>query len=240
MTTKHILIVEDEIKIASLLEDYLRSSQYQSSTLNEGDGVVDWVMQKTPDLILLDLMLPGKNGMDICREIRQFSNVPIIMITARVEEIDRILGLEIGADDYICKPFSPREVVARINVIFRRLNVMSTTSKQQNDAFLELDEDKYEAHYKHIKLDLTPVEFRLIHTLQATPGKVFSRDQLMSLLYKDNRIVTDRTIDSHIKNLRKKLYNAGCENDIIHSVYGVGYKYEPIANDNRVDIGIKK
>lgn len=227
MITKQILIVEDEIKIANLLEDYLHASQYETTTINEGNGVVEWVMQNKPDMILLDLMLPGKDGMDICREIRQFSIVPIIMITARVEEIDRVLGLEIGADDYICKPFSLREVIARIKVIFRRLE--SITSKHLNDIdSLQLDEDKYEAYYKQIKLELTPVEFRLIYTLHKTPGKVFSRDQLMNFLYKDNRIVTDRTIDSHIKNLRKKLYISGCENEIIHSVYGVGYKYEPI------------
>lgn len=225
--TKKILIVEDEIKIAKLLEDYLHASQYETTTINEGNGVVQWVMQNKPDMILLDLMLPGKDGVDICREIRQFSMVPIIMITARVEEIDRILGLEIGADDYICKPFSLREVVARIKVIFRRLDSITGRAVSDIDS-LQLDKDKYEAYYQQTKLELTPVEFRLIYTLHQTPGKVFSRDQLMTLLYKDNRIVTDRTIDSHIKNLRKKLCLAGCENEIIHSVYGVGYKYEPM------------
>lgn len=229
MTPKHILVVEDEIKIAHLLEDYLLANQYQVTIINDGSGVANWVTQNKPDMILLDLMLPGKDGMDVCREIRHFSNVPIIMITARIEEIDRILGLEIGADDYICKPFSPREVVARVKVIFRRLDAMNNTNQQKTYiTHLHLDEDKYEAHYKQIRLDLTPVEFRLIQTLYETPGKVFSRDRLMSLLYNDNRIVTDRTIDSHIKNLRKKLNNAGADNEIIHSVYGIGYKYEPV------------
>ncbi|MFK5894755.1 MAG: response regulator [Pseudomonadota bacterium] len=222
---KHILIVEDEIKIADLLEDYFRASQYQTSAIYEGNSVVNWVRQNTPDLILLDLMLPGKDGLDICREIRQFSNVPIIIITARVEEIDRILGLEIGADDYICKPFSPREVVARVKAIFRRLEQL-VSPIQQNTSGLFLDQEKYLAIFNQNKLDLTPVEFRLLSLLQRIPGKVFSRDQLMDTLYKDNRIVTDRTIDSHIKNLRKKLQLAGCSNEIIHSVYGVGYKYE--------------
>jgi len=175
---------------------------------------------------LLDLMLPGKDGMDICREIRQFSNIPIIMLTAKVEEIDRILGLEIGADDYICKPFSPREVVARVKSIFRRMKFDNSPNKY-SEGSLQLNNDKFEAIYQASKLDLTPVEFRLLSTLQATPGKVFSRDQLMTLSYKDNRIVTDRTIDSHIKNLRKKLQNAGAAQEIIHSVYGVGYRYEP-------------
>jgi len=225
MTNKHILIVDDEIKIARLLDDYLQASQYKTSVLNDGGPVVDWVRKNRPDLILLDLMLPGKDGMDICREIRQFSEVPIIMITAKVEEIDRIIGLEIGADDYICKPFSPREVVARVKVIFRRIAPKEPSEPHSDKLFL--DEEKYLARYAQQNLDLTPVEFRLIFALQQSAGKVFSRDKIMDLLYEDNRIVTDRTIDSHIKNLRKKLHNAGCAEELIHSVYGVGYKYEP-------------
>jgi two-component system, OmpR family, response regulator BaeR len=223
--SKHILIVEDEVKISHLLKDYFHANSYQTSEIYDGNSVLSWVKQYKPDLILLDLMLPGKDGLDICREIRQFSNVPIIIITARVEEIDRILGLEIGADDYICKPFSPREVVTRVKVIFRRLE-QSLNPLANNSSLLLLDQEKYLATYKQHILDLTPVEFRLLYILQLTPGKVFSRDQLMDFLYKDNRIVTDRTIDSHIKNLRKKLQKAGCVHEIIHSIYGVGYKYE--------------
>ncbi len=229
MTDKHILVIEDEEKIANLLDDYLQASHFNTSLFNDGSDVVNWVKQNPVDLILLDLMLPGKDGMDICREIRQFSNVPIIMLTAKVEEIDRILGLEIGADDYICKPFSPREVIARIKVIFRRMTFDQVNNSHQNYG-LQLDNDKFEAVYEQNKLDLTPVEFRLLFTLHKTPGKVFSRDQLMTLSYSDNRIVTDRTIDSHIKNLRKKLHNAGATSELIHSVYGVGYKYEPEIN----------
>jgi len=205
---KHILIVEDEIKIASLLEDYFQSNQYQTTAIYNGDLVLDWVKGHIPDLILLDLMLPGKDGLDLCREIRQFSDVPIIIITARIDEIDRILGLEIGADDYICKPFSPREVVARAKAIFRRIEQL-TNPKQQNSADIVIDEEKYQVIYKQQILELTPVEFRLISHLQHTPGKIFSRNQLMDVLYSDNRIVSDRTIDSHIKNLRKKLQSAG-------------------------------
>ncbi len=223
--SKHILIVEDEIKIAQLLEDYFRISQFQTTTIHEGNQVVDWVKKNEPSLILLDLMLPGKDGVDICREIRQFSNIPIIMITARVDEIDRILGLEIGADDYICKPFSPREVVARVKALFRRLESMNN-QEQKHTSALHFDEEKYIASFNHTRLDLTPVEFRLLSTLHKMQGKVFSREQLMNALYKDHRIVTDRTIDSHIKNLRKKLHQAGSKDEVIHSVYGVGYKYE--------------
>jgi len=223
--SKHILIVEDEVKISHLLEDYFAASNYQTTAIYEGNSVIEWVKQHNPDIILLDLMLPGKDGLDICREIRQFSNVPIIMITARVEEIDRILGLEIGADDYICKPFSPREVVARVKAIFRRLDQLNNPQPQTSTTFF-LDEEKYLASYNQNRLDLTPVEFRLLSILHAIPGKVFSRDHLMDVLYKDSRIVTDRTIDSHIKNLRKKLQLAGCSQEIIFSVYGVGYKFD--------------
>ena len=226
MASKHILIVEDEEKIARLLEDYLHSNHFTTTTFNDGNQVIEWVKDNQPDLILLDLMLPGKDGMDICREIRQFSMLPIIMITARVEEIDRILGLEIGADDYICKPFSPREVIARIKAIFRRNDFIPQQNEMSVDT-LEMDGEKFSAWYKNNKVDLTPVEFRLLFALHQSPGKVFSRDRLMDLLYTDNRIVTDRTVDSHIKNLRKKLHNAGCDTELIHSVYGVGYRYEP-------------
>jgi len=226
VTNKHVLIIEDEVKIANLLDDYLQASHFNTQIFNDGTDVVDWVKHNSADLILLDLMLPGKDGITICREIRQFSNLPIIMITAKVEEIDRILGLEIGADDYICKPFSPREVIARIKVIFRRMEFDNVKS-QLSDNRLQLDDEKFEAIYQQNKLGLTPVEFRLLFTLHESPCKVFSRDQLMTLCYNDNRIVTDRTIDSHIKNVRKKLQNAGAAQEIIHSVYGVGYKYEP-------------
>lgn len=223
--SKHILIIEDEIKIAQLLADYFHANQFQTTLLHEGSEAINTVMQSAPDLILLDLMLPGKDGLEICREVRQFSNIPIIMITARVEEIDRILGLEIGADDYICKPFSPREVVARAKAIFRRVD-QAINCSQDLSSPLQIDEDNYQASFNNIHLELTPVEFRLLHILNKTPGKIFSRDQLMNVLYADNRIVTDRTIDSHVKNLRKKLYNAGCGEDVIRSVYGLGYKCE--------------
>lgn len=223
--SKHILIIEDEIKIAQLLADYFHANQFQTTLLHEGSEAINTVMQSAPDLILLDLMLPGKDGLEVCREVRQFSNIPIIMITARVEEIDRILGLEIGADDYICKPFSPREVVARAKAIFRRVD-QAINCSQDLSSPLQIDEDNYQASFNNIHLELTPVEFRLLHILNKTPGKIFSRDQLMNVLYADNRIVTDRTIDSHVKNLRKKLYNAGCGEDVIRSVYGLGYKCE--------------
>jgi len=219
-----VLIVEDEPKLAALLADYLKAAGYDTARLADGREVVPAVKADPPDLILLDLMLPGRDGLDICRELRTFSQVPVIMVTARVEEIDRLLGLELGADDYICKPFSPREVVARVKAILRR-----TARRSGEPAAVEglvIDEERYSASMDGKPLDLTPVEFRLLKTLAANPGRVFSRDQLLDKLYTDHRVVTDRTVDSHIKNLRRKLEQACPEREVIRSVYGVGYKFE--------------
>jgi len=174
--------------------------------------------------MLLDLMLPERDGMSICREIRTFSDVPIMMVTARVDEIDRLLGLELGADDYICKPFSPREVVARVRTILRRIQVTATS----DSAYLgiELDEDLYRATINGKPLELTPVEFRLLSVLFKHPGRVFSRDQLMDRVYPDDRAVSDRTVDSHVKNLRKKVSEQLPDEEVIRTIYGVGYKLE--------------
>lgn len=218
----HILIVEDEQRLAALLTDYLAAAGMTSSCLAEGSGVVSWVRQQPPDLILLDLMLPGRPGMEICKELRTFSQVPIIMVTARVEEIDRLLGLELGADDYICKPYSPREVVARVRAVLRR-----SSGSTQASLGLSIDEPTMRARLDGRVLDLTAVEFNLLAFLVAHPGRIFNRDQLMERIYADQRIVNDRTIDSHIKKLRRKMEQVqpGC--DLIRSVYGVGYKFEP-------------
>lgn len=221
MDNPKIFVVEDERKLALLLKDYLTQSQYEVEIFNDGTNVVDAVKNQCPTAILLDLMLPIKDGIQICSEIRRFSQVPILMLTAKVEEIDRLLGLEIGADDYICKPFSPREVIARLKAVLRRCN--------QNDVkpanTLSLDKNKLLAITPTGNIQLTAVEFGLLQCLYNEPGRIFSRNNLMDSSYADNRIVSDRTIDSHIKKLRKKLLG---ENgfDVIHSVYGVGYKYE--------------
>lgn len=219
-----ILIVEDEPRLAALHRDYLQQSGFITEWLADGLEVVPWVRENSPALILLDLMLPGKDGLEICKEIRNFSNVPIIMISARVEEIDRLLGLELGADDYICKPFSPREVVARVKTVLRR----SSSQSQEEHQLLTLDEERYQAILQGKKLDLTAVEFKLLSILAQKPGRIYSRDQLMDRLYSDQRIVCDRTIDSHIKKLRKKIAAAAPELEVIHSIYGVGYKYEKL------------
>ncbi len=226
MTNKRLLIVEDEEKIARLLQDYLRQDGYETHILLEGTDAVETVKSMDPAFVILDLMLPGKDGLSICREIRQFSNVPIMMLTARVDEIDRLLGLELGADDYVCKPFMPREVVARVKTILRRTTLIQPASNSDNAlvyAGISLDPDKYQCRVEGHELELTPVEFRLLQAMVSQPGRVFSRDHLMHHCYQDDRVVSDRTIDSHIKNLRKKLTTEG---ERIHSIYGVGYKLE--------------
>jgi len=216
-----ILIVEDEPKLASLLNDYLTSSGYTTEIISNGLKVIPAVKDNIPSIILLDIMLPGKDGMEICREIRKFSDIPIILITARVEEIDRLMGLNIGADDYICKPFSPREVVARVKAVLRR--AAGDTIRLED---LKLDESKNRAELKGQVLDLTVVEFQLLKILASDPGRIYTRNQLIDRIYHDHRVVSDRTIDSHIKKLRKKIMDVIPDQEFIHSVYGVGYKYE--------------
>jgi two-component system response regulator BaeR len=217
-----ILVVEDEPKLANLLRDYLEQAGYEPHCLGDGRKVVPWVREQTPDLVLLDLMLPGKDGMEILREIRSFSVVPILMVTSRVEEIDRLLGLEMGADDYICKPFSPREVIARARAVLRR------TGGQPSPAVhgLSLDKERFQATLHGRDLDLTAIEFQLLHILVQNPGRIFSRSQLMDQIYPDQRVVSDRTIDSHVKKLRRKIASAAPGEEWIHSLYGVGYKVE--------------
>lgn len=217
-----ILVVEDEPKLASLLADYLRASSFEPHCLENGMDVVPWVREHRPDLILLDLMLPGRDGVEICADIRTFSTVPIIMVTARIEEIDRLLGLEIGADDYICKPFSPREVVARVKAVLRRTQGGQTLE----ESGLTLDENRWRATLNGRDLGLTAVEFKLLQFLAANPGRIFERQQLMDRIYPDERVVSERTIDSHIKKLRKKLQTADPKTSLIHAVYSVGYKFE--------------
>lgn len=215
-----ILLVEDEPKLAALVSDYLRAGGYAVDHLADGQAVIPKIRLGQYDLILLDLMLPGRDGLDICRELRSFSQIPLIMMTARVDEIDRLLGLELGADDYICKPFSPRELVARVKAVLRR------SGAQAPKLGLELDARTFQARYKGVTMELTPVEFRMLAALAARPGQVLSRDQLMNHIYQDHRVVADRTVDSHVKNLRRKLIAITPDYDPLRSVYGVGYSLE--------------
>jgi len=222
MNNNHILVIEDEIELAELLKDYLIANQYQVTCLSNGDGVSPWLETHSTDFIVLDLMLPGTDGMTLCKRIREKSDVPIMMATARVDQIDKILGLETGADDYICKPYDPQEIIARIKAILRRV-------KGSNDAdlpSLQLDENTLSIVRDDKKVQLTLVEFRLIQLLYSEPGRIFSRQYIMDSIYSDYRVVSDRTIDSHIKKLRKKIQEIIPEVQAIHSIYGAGYKFE--------------
>jgi two-component system response regulator BaeR len=216
----HILIVEDEEKLAKIMADYLQQAGYQTSILLDGLDVISTIKTRSIDLVLLDLMLPGKDGLTLCRELREFSDIAIIILTARVEEIDRLLGLDIGADDYICRPYSPREVVARVKTILRRISPQATSSSN----ILTLDDDTYQAKVYQQLIELTAIEFNLLKILNKKPGRIYSRAQLIELVYQDNRIVSERTIDSHIKKLRKKLNTVETDNELVQSVYSVGYK----------------
>jgi two-component system, OmpR family, response regulator BaeR len=218
----NVLIVEDEPKLAKLLDDYLRAAGFATRCIADGREVLAAVERQRPDLVLLDLMLPGRNGLDVFRDLRAVADIPIVMVTALVEEVDRLVGLELGADDYICKPFSPREVVARVKAVLRR----GVRGERRAAAGLSLDESRYEALLDGKALELTPVEFRLLNTLASRPGRIFPRAELLDSLYADHRVVADRTVDSHVKNLRRKLQRVRAGEDIIHSVYGVGYKLE--------------
>ncbi|WP_338362529.1 response regulator [uncultured Pseudoalteromonas sp.] len=218
---EQILIVEDEIKLANLMRDFLTSHHYQTHLIHHGDEVLSWLESNRPCVILLDIMLPGQSGIELCKAIRKLSNVPIIMVSAKVEEIDRLLGLELGADDYICKPFSYAELVARVKAILRRVN---TTKEPVNNAMI-LDESTYSVNYKNSSIELTNFEFQLFKPLYSNPNRIYSRDSLMDTMYADQRIVSHRTIDSHIKKLRKKLDEVTQTDSVIQSVYGVGYRF---------------
>ena len=219
-----VFIVEDEDKLASVLEKYISAEGFETMVYNRGDVVVEAVHEYHPDLILLDIMLPEKSGIEVCKELRQFSDVPIVMVTAKVEEIDRLLGLELGADDYICKPFSPREVVARVKAILKRANQGAVGVASQTTG-LVLDSDNFQASLNGVELELTPIEFKILAALYGPPNRVLRRDALMNFMYDDYREVSDRTVDSHVANLRKKLKVVQPNIEYIQPVYGIGYRY---------------
>ncbi|WP_313952088.1 response regulator [Accumulibacter sp.] len=226
--SKEILIVEDEVDLAQILAEYLQRDGFATTTMADGLSAMAFLRRTPPDLLLLDLMLPGMDGISILRELRKTSDLPVIMVTARVDEIDRLLGLELGADDYVCKPYSPREVVARVKTVLRRTQPTAgvTTSAKIGGAALEIDADALQARVAGKSLELTPKEFRLLRALAGKPGRVFSRAQLLDALYDDHLEVSERAIDSHLKNLRKKLVQAFPGEEPIRSIYGVGFAFE--------------
>ena len=228
MTGARILVVEDDAKIAAILVDYLQQAGFTTEVERDGRRAVARVRESAPDCMLLDLNLPGLEGIEVCKQIREFSVVPIAMITARVDEIDRLLGLELGADDYICKPFSPREVVARVKALLRRVQPGAATHNASEQG-LKLDTERLQARIDGVSLALTAVEFRLLEALNKANGRVLSRDQLIESVHADYREEGDRSIDSHIRNVRRKLDTSadGTGHDWVRSVYGVGYAFNP-------------
>jgi two-component system response regulator BaeR len=220
--SRRILIVEDDPKIARLLTDYLARDGFDVVGIADGQAALTRIENDMPALILLDLMLPGLSGIDVCRAVRRFSDVPIIMVTARVDEIDRLLGLDVGADDYVCKPFSAREVVARVRALLRRAD---GTRAQAQPAWC-IDEIGHRISWQGRWLPLTPVEFRMLRLLLTRPGRAFSRAQLLDSVHSELRDVSDRAIDSHVKNLRRKIQAVEPAFENIVSVYGVGYRFD--------------
>jgi len=213
-----ILIVEDEPELASVVADYARAAGYMPEVYGDGAETLAAIRQEAPALVVLDLMLPGLDGLSVCRAVREFSEVPIVMVTARVEEIDRLLGLEAGADDYLCKPFSPRELMARIKAILRRAG-QATPAR-----VLSIDEAARRIRLHGHELDLTPSEFAILAALARRPGQVFSRAQLLDAARADSLDATDRAIDSHVKNLRRKIESVAPGLEAIRSIYGLGYR----------------
>ena len=228
VTADSVLIVEDEEKLAAILAKYLSASGFECHVVTDGGEVMAAFERYKPYMVLLDIMLPNVDGITLCKQNRAQSQIPIIMTTAKVEEIDRLIGLEVGADDYVCKPYSHREMVARVKVILRRVAPSEVTQENKDDHnnLFAVDADKMMISVRQQELDLTPVEFRLLSHMLQRQGVVFSRNDLLDIIYDDYRMVSDRTIDTHVKNVRKKLQNALPDLDVIHSIYGVGYKLE--------------
>jgi DNA-binding response OmpR family regulator len=225
-----ILIVEDERNLCDLIRDNLQEQGYHVLQAFDGPSALAMVKGAAPDLVILDIMLPGIDGLEVCRRLRQDSIVPILMLTARAEEIDRVLGLELGADDYLTKPFSMRELKARVRALLRRVEMMQTTDLSANQvvtlAGLYLDPTTYEARLEDQTIDLTPKEFALLYLLVRHPGRVFSRAYLLDEIWGYEAAAYDRTVDTHIYRLRQKLGTEGEIAQRIVAVRGIGYKFE--------------
>ena len=228
--TSSVLIVDDEQKIADLLRDYFRHAGLRADVLYRGDEVESFVARQRPDLVVLDLQLPGKDGLDVCRALRAQGPAPaILMLTARVDEVDRLIGLELGADDYVCKPFSPREVVARARAILRRLQPRAEAGARLGLGLLTFDRAAHLARVREVELELTPIEFALLAAMVEQPSRVWSRAQLLERARGTDFAGYERNVDGHIKNLRRKLREHLADRDPIRSVYGVGYALDSAA-----------
>jgi DNA-binding response OmpR family regulator len=228
MTKQKVLVIDDEENVCELISLYFEKAGYEVTTSPDGADGIEKARQNRPDIIILDLMLPGMDGLDVCKEIRKSSNVPIIMLTARVDEVDRVLGLEIGADDYITKPFSPRELLARVKAVLRRAAYVPNPDEQQvlNLPGISVSRISREVIVGDRKVDLTPKEFDLLWYLASNRNRVFTREQLLEHVWAYQEFYGDeRTVDQHIKRLRRKIENNGsaCR---ITTIWGVGYKFE--------------
>ena len=217
-----VLVVEDDRKISDLLQNYLRADGYEATAMYDGRDALRMMRERVPDAVILDWMLPGMDGISVCRAVRVFSDVPILMLTARIDEVDRLLGLDTGADDYVCKPFAPREVIARVRALLRRAQGRVKSSSRP----WEMDDASFRISWRGQWLPLTRIEFMMFRLLLSRPGRVYSRDQLLASVHDSQRDISDRAIDSHIKNIRRKIVavDAGCE--CLVSVYGVGYRFD--------------
>ncbi len=220
-----ILIVEDDRNTAALLATYLEKEGFTTLQLHDGSEALALARKRPPGFVILDVMLPGLDGWEVCRHLRQFSDVPILMLSAREEEIDRVLGLSLGADDYVVKPFSPRELVERVKAILRRTRPAPAQEKSLNHAGLNLDPLKRRVTLAGQPVDLTAAEYKLLLALMAAPGRIFSREELLSQLYEQGEAVIDRTVDVHIGHLRQKLDDDPTAPRFIHTVRGFGYRF---------------
>ena len=235
-TTPVIAIVEDELKLAQLLTLNLQHVGYQCTVYSDGAQAISHLPTILPDLVILDLGLPLVDGIEVCKHFRQYSSAPVLMTTARIDEIDRLLGLQVGADDYLCKPYSVMELVARVQAALRRTTtynqrllhstVASHPPMRESDLTLQLLPNQLKVHYENRELDLTKIEFNILHTLYMQPNRIYSRNQLMDKVYNEDKLLNDRTIDSHIRKLRNKLQEVWPNYNFIQSVYGVGYRFE--------------
>ncbi|MBF6594625.1 MAG: response regulator transcription factor [Thermaceae bacterium] len=217
-----VLVVEDEPEIAEILEGYLRRDGYRTERAGDGRSALNLYRAAKPDLVLLDIQMPELDGLEVLRRIRSDGNTPVILVTARTEDLDKLLGLELGADDYVTKPFSPREVVARVKAVLRRSAPVESAQLPLRCGPLEVDLEKVVAWVGSERLDLTPTEFRLLETLAQTPGKAFSRVELLEAALPESEAL-ERVVDVHLKNLRKKLEAAGAAG-LLETVRGVGYR----------------